>query len=170
MNPEILVIDVEGVLTDGTFTYTAEGKAAKVFGPDDQEALKLLAPHLELRFVSSDDKGFVISKRRISQDMGYQLDLVPVEDRIRWITEQFDASKVIYIADGIFDAAIFDRVGYSICPADGFPETRERADFVTQCSGGHRAVAEACVHILERWFDGATRPLTPSGSTVGAGA
>ena len=170
MNPEILVIDVEGVLTDGTFTYTEEGRAAKVFGPDDHEALALLAPHLELRFVSADEKGFVISKRRVSQDMGHRLDLVPASDRIRWITEQYDASTVIYMGDGIFDAAVFEQVGYSICPADGFPETRDSADFVTQCRGGQRAVAEACIHILERWFGGAKRPLSPTASTVGAGA
>ena len=162
MKPTTLVIDVDGVLTDGTATYTADGKASKTFGPDDHDALKLLAPHLDIRFVSADERGFVISKRRVSQDMGFPLDLVSVVDRVAWITDQFDLDDVIFMGDGIFDAAVFAAVGYSICPADGFPATRDAADFVTTCGGGRRAVAEACVHILEKWFGGVPSPLTPA--------
>lgn len=170
MTPEILVIDVDGVLTDGSCTYTVDGKTAKVFGPDDNDALKLLARFIEPRFVSADERGFVISKRRVSHDMGFALDLVQAADRVRWISGQCDAANVIYMGGGIFDAAVFEAVGYGICPADGFSATREAADFVTTCPGGRRAVAEACVHILDEWFGGVPRPLVPADVPEGAGA
>jgi 3-deoxy-D-manno-octulosonate 8-phosphate phosphatase (KDO 8-P phosphatase) len=47
---------------------------------------------------------------------------------------------------------VFAAVGYAICPSDGFYLSRERADFVTHAPGGNRAVAEACMHILEKFF------------------
>jgi len=42
-------LDVDGVLTTGQFFYTAEGKAMKVFGPDGNDGLSLLKPHIELQ-------------------------------------------------------------------------------------------------------------------------
>jgi len=57
------ILDVDGVLTTGQFFYTSEGKVMKVFGPDDNDALSLLKPYLEIRFVTGDKKGFRISKK-----------------------------------------------------------------------------------------------------------
>ena len=56
------------------------------------------------------------------------------------------------MGDGIFDHYVFRKVGYSICPANGAAVTKRYANFVTTCAGGDRAVAEACLHILERFF------------------
>jgi 3-deoxy-D-manno-octulosonate 8-phosphate phosphatase KdsC-like HAD superfamily phosphatase len=63
--PTHLIIDVDGVMTTGQFFYTADGKAMKVFGADDNDALSLLNSRMKIRFVTGDKKGFAISKRRI---------------------------------------------------------------------------------------------------------
>ena len=46
MKPKVFILDVDGVLTDGGFYYSSEGKVLKKFGPDDNDALKLLEPYI----------------------------------------------------------------------------------------------------------------------------
>lgn len=146
------VMDVDGVLTTGQFLYSAEGKQYKVFGPDDNDALALLRGKMELLFVTGDRKGFGISHKRIVSDMGYPLHLVSTVDRADWIAERFDISQTVYMGDGIFDHLVMQRVGYAIAPANADHNAKLYAHHVTQRNGGDRAVAEACLHILARFF------------------
>ncbi|QQS47660.1 MAG: phosphatase [Acidobacteriota bacterium] len=150
--PAFFVLDVDGVMTTGQFLYSTEGKAFKVFGPDDHDALMLLRPYLTIHFITGDRKGYEITKKRIVDDMNFPLDLVSTINRLEWIKNNLVAEKTIYMGDGIFDSYVFPGIAYSICPANGFHLTRERANFVTKSSGGDRAVAEACLHILEKFF------------------
>lgn len=147
-----LILDVDGVFTDGTFYYTTEGKVMKKFGPEDNDALSLLKDKLYIHAVSGDKNGFAITKRRIADDMKLPLDAVSTFERIEWIRERFDPEETIYMGDGIFDPLVFKHVAYSIAPANAFYKTKERADFVTRARGGEGAVAEACLHILEKFF------------------
>jgi 3-deoxy-D-manno-octulosonate 8-phosphate phosphatase (KDO 8-P phosphatase) len=156
--PEAFVLDVDGVMTTGQFLYSEKGKIYKVFGPDDADALGLLKPFLSIHFVSADKRGFEITRKRIETDMRFPLALVGAKERVSWITSAFRADRTVFMGDGIVDAVVFPHVGYSICPANGFSRTRQAADFVTETSGGCGAVAEACVHLLERFF----RPFVPT--------
>lgn len=151
--PKYFIIDVDGVLTDGTFYYTREGKVMKKFGPDDSDALSMLRDKLTIHMISGDKRGFAITKKRID-DMDYPLDLVSTFDRLRWIQEHYNPAETIFMGDGIYDVLVSKGVGYSIAPANAFYKTKESADFVTNARGGEGAVAEACVHILEKFFDG----------------
>ena len=54
MKPECFLLDVDGVMTTGQFLYSSEGKLFKIFGPDDNDALKVLNEHLEISFVTAD--------------------------------------------------------------------------------------------------------------------
>lgn len=150
--PQVFLIDVDGVMTTGQFLYSTEGKVYKVFGPDDHDALLLLKPYLTIQFITGDRKGFEITRKRIVEDMKFPLELVSTIKRLDWIREHVNPTDTIYMGDGIFDSYVFPLVGYSICPANGFYLTRERADYVTKADGGDRTVAEACLHILERFF------------------
>ncbi len=152
VKPLCFILDVDGVMTTGQFLYTAKGKAMKVFGPDDNDALSLLKEYLAIRFVTGDKKGFPISKRRIVDDMGFPLDVVSTIRRIEWITDLFPLDAVIYMGDGIFDHYVMKQVGYSIAPANADKLARQCASYVTERSGGERAVAEACLHIMEKFF------------------
>lgn len=153
MSPKIFILDVDGVMTTGHFLYASEGKTLKVFGPDDNDGLSLLNSYISIHFVTGDRKGFPISQKRIVDDMDYPLDLVSTIRRIDWIKERFNPSEVIYMGDGIFDHYVMKEVGYSIAPANADTNAKKHADFITQRSGGERAVAEACLHILEKFFD-----------------
>ena len=164
MTYKVFILDTDGVITTGQFFYTAEGKAMKVFGPDDNDALSLLKPYLETRFVTGDKKGYPISKKRISDDMKFQLDLVSTIHRVEWIKKRYNLAEVIYMGDGIFDHYVMQRVGYSIAPANADKLTASQANYVTNRSGGDRAVAEACLHILEEFFEPYNPEAIPNSS------
>jgi len=162
-----LILDVDGVMTDGRFYYTTQGKVMKAFGPDDHDALILLKPYMNIFFVSGDRKGFEISKKRISDDMKFPLELVSTLGRIEWMKEKgFDPKESVYMGDGIYDAMVFDKVAYSIAPANAFYTTKKYADFVTKSSGGFGAVAEACIHLMEKFF----KPFDPLNVVVEKGS
>ena len=150
--PKYFILDVDGVMTTGHFLYTADGKVMKIFGPDDNDGLSLLKENLEIRFITGDKKGFPISQKRIVDDMKYELDIVSTIRRVDWIKERYPLENVIYMGDGIFDHYVMREVGYSIAPANADKLAKQHASFVTERSGGDRAVAEACLHIMEKFF------------------
>jgi 3-deoxy-D-manno-octulosonate 8-phosphate phosphatase (KDO 8-P phosphatase) len=150
--PQCFILDVDGVMTTGSFLYTSKGKVMKVFGPDDNDGLSLLRNNIEIRFITGDKKGFSISKKRIVDDMKYELDIVSTIRRVDWIKDRYSLENVIYMGDGIFDHYVMREVGYAIAPANADKLAKQHANFVTERSGGDRAVAEACLHIMEKFF------------------
>ncbi|MBI3103854.1 HAD hydrolase family protein [Candidatus Daviesbacteria bacterium] len=146
------IIDVDGCLTTGQFLYSIKGKVMKVFGPDDADALSILKNKINIRMISGDKRGFAITKKRID-DMGFPLDPVSTFERIKWFEEKFHLNETIYMGDGIYDSLVFEKVAYSIAPANAFYLTKKKAKFVTQSKGGEGAVAEACIHIMEKFFE-----------------
>jgi 3-deoxy-D-manno-octulosonate 8-phosphate phosphatase (KDO 8-P phosphatase) len=147
------IIDVDGVLTDGTYYYTSEGKIMKKFGPEDNDALSLLKGKVMVHAISGDKRGFSITKKRVADDMKLPLDLVSTFERVDWIRSQYNVDETIYMGDGIYDPLVFKHVAYSIAPANAFVTTKKEADFVTSARGGEGAVAEAVLHILEYFFN-----------------
>ena len=163
--PKIFLIDVDGVMTNGQFTYTKEGKIMKNFGPDDHDGLSLLKKFIEIKFVTGDKSGFEITKKRIVDDMKFPLDLVSTVNRIQWISKYYDLSDVIYMGDGIFDHYVFKKIGYAIAPANADKIAKKHANYVTERNGGDRAVDQPDrtsrgandenAGRLQRWAEGA---------------
>ncbi len=152
MKPKVFFLDVDGVMTTGHFLYTKDGKVMKVFGPDDNDGLSLLKPYMEISFVTGDKRGFEITRKRIVDDMKYTLDLVSTIKRVNWIEDRHPLDEVIYMGDGIFDHYVFKKVGYSIATNNADENAKKHADYITKRTGGNRAVSEACLHILEKFF------------------
>ena len=150
---KIFILDVDGVMTTGNFFYNSEGKVMKSFGPDDSDALSLLKNHMKIEFVTGDKKGFDISKKRVSDHMGYELSLVSTIQRKEWIEKKYLLEDVIYMGDGIFDFLVINAVGYSIAPSNADKNALMAANFTTERKGGERAVSEACLHILKKFFN-----------------
>ncbi len=151
--PKHFIVDVDGVMTDGRFYYTAEGKVMKAFGADDHDGLILLKQFMDITFITGDRKGFEITKKRIAEDMKFPLELVSTLGRVEWmINRGYNPEECVYMGDGIYDAMVFNQVGYGIAPANAFFTTKKHANFVTQSSGGYGAVAEACIHLMEKFF------------------
>ena len=152
--PKQLILDVDGVLTDGKIYQSAEGKMFKVFGPDDHEAINLIKKKLKVTVVSADKRGFEITKSRIERDMGLDLHQVSSRERVEWISNNFDLDDCVYMGDGLYDPLVFRVVKYSLAPANASRRTQSEADYVTSSRGSEGAVAEACIHLIDQFFGG----------------
>jgi 3-deoxy-D-manno-octulosonate 8-phosphate phosphatase (KDO 8-P phosphatase) len=147
------IFDVDGVFTDGKFFYSSRGKEFKSFGADDHDALLVMKKFINIEIVTSDKRGFSISSKRVAEDLGFPLELVHSSKRLDWIIKNFELSKTIYMGDGICDIEIFKEVAYSICPSNSLAVVKKYADHVTESPGGDRAIAEACLFVLSKFFN-----------------
>jgi 3-deoxy-D-manno-octulosonate 8-phosphate phosphatase (KDO 8-P phosphatase) len=132
--------------------YSEEGKIFKVFGPHDNDGVKLLKGKVEIRFITADKRGYPITKKRIVDDMGFALDLISEQERFEYIKQNYDLNKLIYMGDGYHDAKILKECKFGIAPISARKEAREAADFVTESRAGQGAVLDACLEILKRFF------------------
>jgi 3-deoxy-D-manno-octulosonate 8-phosphate phosphatase (KDO 8-P phosphatase) len=145
---ELVVFDVDGVMTDGRFAYSTEGKVHKTFGADDADALKVLKQHVPIAFVSADKRGFPITEKRIATDMGHELALVGQRERMDWIAGRAPLERVAYMGDSFTDIPLLKAVGTGLTTSDALPGVRRAATYVTHRRGSERAVAEACFFLL----------------------
>lgn len=150
--PKYLIIDVDGVMTNGRFYYDKSGKILKSFGAHDNDGLKLIKKFFKIIFLTADKNGFKISKRRIVNDMHFKLQLVKEEDRLSYIEKNFGLKNIIYIGDGLYDSIILKKAKLGICPLNGRPEAIKACDFVTKSKSGEGAVLDACLFIFKKYF------------------
>lgn len=153
MKKYLFLLDVDGVMTTGQFLYSEEGKVFKVFGAHDHDGLNLLKEKLDVKFITADKKGFQISKKRISDEMGYELDLVSEKDRFKYIEDLFGFENLIYMGDGYHDSKIIKACMYGIAPNNARKEAKIVAEYVTESNSGEGAVLDACLHIIKVFFN-----------------
>ena len=152
--PKYFILDVDGVMTDGTFYYSKSGKILKLFGPDDHDALLYIKKYLHVEFITSDrKKGYEISKKRIVSDMKFKLTRVKTSERLNWIKSRFDPNRLIFMGDGIHDARVLKDCMFGIAPGNARKEARKAANFVTESNAGEGAVLDACLEIKKRLID-----------------
>ena len=147
---DVFCLDVDGVMTDGKFLYSSEGKVFKSFGADDADALAVLRNFVDVRFVTADHRGWPITEARIHTDMGFRLDLVPAAERLGWLSDLYSLARVAYMGDSFLDRPVLAGVGLGIAPSNASPRAKEVATFVTDSAGGNGAVAEASFFIAEK--------------------
>lgn len=145
-----VIIDVDGVLTDGTFFYSIDGKVLKRFGSHDAQAIKLCKSHFNLQLISADKKGFEISKLR-AEHLGLPITLVQEEFRSNWIAENFIREESALVVDSFTDIPSLINVVRSFAPKNAHPELLKRVSVTLNASGGGGAVAEVLdILIFER--------------------
>lgn len=149
MDIKFLVTDVDGVLTDGKFTYTPEGKVSKIFGPHDSDGFKLLLSEgVSIKAITADSRGFPISKKRLD-DMGIELFLVKEKDRLEWIKNNTDIDKTAFIGDGLYDIPSMKFCKLSFAPDNALDIAKPHADIVTRSKGGEGVILEVALEILK---------------------
>ena len=150
--PKNFILDVDGVMTDGSFIYSEKGKIYKKFGAHDHDGIKMLKNFVNIMFVTADSSGFAISRKRIEYDMKQKLMLLKETDRLAFLDKYYELEKCIYMGDGYHDAAILKRCLFGIAPASARIEAKKAADYVTPSRGGDGAVLDACLKIKELFF------------------
>lgn len=151
MKKLIFVLDVDGVLSTGQFLYSSDGKAYKVFGPHDADGFRLIKDHVHIVFITADHRGFPISQKRV-EDLGFEVFLVPEQDRFNFVKEKFGLEGLIYMGDGIFDAPLLKASAFGIAPANARKEARAAAQFVTESKAAEGAICDACIEIKRRYL------------------
>lgn len=143
------ILDVDGVLNDGLIHWGPNGKMFKSFGNYDHDGLKFLRQHIDIEFISADEEGWAITESRVVKHMKFPLTMVKEKDRVDYVLSKGDPKETIYMGDGPYDARVMHKVGLSIAPAQAYITCQVIANYVTKNPGGHGAVMEACVLILD---------------------
>lgn len=150
--PKIFILDIDGVMTTGQFIYSEEGKKYKIFGAHDSDGLKLLKKKIKILFVTSDTRGFKISYKRITKDLGYKILLLDETIRYEFLKKKFGLKKFIYMGDGYYDARILKDCIYGICPKNARIEAKKNSNYITPSRSGEGAVLDACIKINRKFF------------------
>ncbi len=153
----LLVLDVDGVLTDGTVLYGIVDDDVKAFHTRDGAGLALWRDAgLATTFVTG--RGGAAVRRR-AQELG----IARIWERVRDKNAAFDeilrhfgvrAEQTAVMGDDVNDLAILRRAGLSAAPADAAPDVRAVVGLVVPSRGGHGAVRDLVEHVLRatgRW-------------------
>ena len=147
----LIVLDVDGVLTDGTVLFGAGDEEHKAFHTQDGAGLALWRDAgFHSTFVTG--RGGAAVQRRARE-----LRIEPIWESVRDKAAAFDeviahfgvtAEQTAAMGDDLLDLPMLARAGLSACPSDAARDVRERVDLVTGARGGHGAVRELVEHIL----------------------
>jgi 3-deoxy-D-manno-octulosonate 8-phosphate phosphatase (KDO 8-P phosphatase) len=149
---KLFLLDVDGVLTDGTITYTHEGNEIKAFHTRDGLGIRLLMESgVEVGLITARESEAV--NRRV-QDLGIQYVFQKAKDKLEIfenLLKKLDLkpSEVGYMGDDWLDLPLLVRVGFAATVEDAVPEVLQVAHYVAKRKGGRGAVREVCDLILE---------------------
>lgn len=151
-NIRLVILDVDGVLTDGGLYYNRKGHVSKRFNAQDGLGIKLLQ-NFGVRFAVVTGLGGGAVKKRIRElgiadyFSGRQSKLVTVESVLRKYTLSWSAAA--YVGDDWVDIPPMLKVGLPIAVANAQPEVKEIALWTTEKAGGEGAVREVCRRLME---------------------
>jgi 3-deoxy-D-manno-octulosonate 8-phosphate phosphatase (KDO 8-P phosphatase) len=154
---KLLLMDCDGVLTDGRLWLTADGDEQKTFHTRDGQGISLLHhAGLQTGIISGRTSSAV---ERRAQDLKMSYVRQYAKEKIKALEEILvDAGvtkdECAYIGDDVVDIPVMRRVGFAIAVSDAVEETKQAAHYVTACKGGQGAVREACDLLLKaqgRW-------------------
>jgi 3-deoxy-D-manno-octulosonate 8-phosphate phosphatase (KDO 8-P phosphatase) len=148
----LLVLDVDGVLTDGRLYFSPKGEEMKVFHVRDGAGIvQLLRAGIQIAVISGRQSRAV--ERRMTE-LGVTWIRQGIDDKLAALRELLDIlglgpQAVASIGDDTADLPIFEIARLSIAVADAHASVKSRAHFITQANGGQGAVREICDLIME---------------------
>lgn len=150
-NIKLLLMDCDGVLTDGRIYYTESGDELKAFHVRDGQGLVMWHEAGFLSGIISGRYSKLLERR--ARELGMQFLYQKSADKIEDFEKILMVAKVApeetaFIGDDIPDIPLMKRVGLAIAVGDGCSETKKAAHYVTECNGGKGAVREVVNLIL----------------------
>jgi 3-deoxy-D-manno-octulosonate 8-phosphate phosphatase (KDO 8-P phosphatase) len=141
----LVLLDVDGVLTDGRIWYGPEGEALKAFDVRDGHGIVLLRGQVEFGVISG-RPGKATEKRL--EELRFRHAVFGQRDKLAGYAQLaflgIPDEEVAYMGDDVNDLPLLEKVGLSAAPADARPEVRARVHFVARSDGGRGAVRELC--------------------------
>ena len=148
----LLILDVDGVLTDGRIVYTDEGQQVQAFHVRDGLGIKLLAVHGIESAVISARKSKALEKR--CNELGIRHVFQAVANKVECLNALImelglEFQQVCAVGDDWVDLPLLKRCGLGVTVSDCATGMKDHVDYVTIASGGHGAVREVCELILK---------------------
>ena len=143
---KLLVMDVDGTLTDGKIYIGPDGEAMKAFDVKDGYGIACILPKLGIIPVIITGRESTIVENR-ANELGitelYQ-GVVDKLDQLKIVAEKYNAApeEIAYIGDDLNDLACIEYCGVTACPADAVEEVKRKVTCVYTKSGGEGAVRE----------------------------
>ncbi len=160
---KILVLDIDGVMTDGRIIYSIYGDELKFFDVQDGLGITLLNKAGIKSVIITAKKSRIVKLR--ARDMkvarayqGFPNKLIPLEDILKRF--KVKAEELCFIGDDLIDIPVLKRVGFAVAVPNAMDEVKNHAHYVTSKAGGRGAVREICDLILKaqgKWSE-ATSP------------
>ncbi|MGW8193224.1 MAG: KdsC family phosphatase [Desulforhopalus sp.] len=148
----LLLLDVDGVLTDGSLHYSGDAAESKTFNTQDGFGLRLLGEAgVEVGIITARESVVVarraaeLKMQHVYQGIGNKKDAYK---KVKNATG-LKPFEIAYMGDDWLDLPLLQQVGLAIVPANGVKEVKEVAHFITERPGGSGAVRDACDLILE---------------------
>jgi len=148
----MLVLDVDGVLTDGSIYYSNSGDELKAFNIQDGLGIKLLqGADIEVAIITG-RSSHLLSRR--TNELGIDRVIQGREDKLTALNElladdRYTMDEIAYMGDDLPDLAVIRRVGLGMAVANANPTVVEHADWQSSRDGGCGAVREAAEFILK---------------------
>ena len=149
---KLLILDVDGVMTDGRIIMDDEGREIKNFNVRDGHGLKLIQRYgIKVAILTG-------RQSKVVEHRAKDLEIKDVYQKVYNKKEVFDkilkkhklsANDAAFIGDDIVDIPVLRRVGFSVAVADAADVVKKSVDYVTKNRGGHGAIREVCEMILQ---------------------
>lgn len=150
-NIKVLALDVDGVLTDGSLTFSQNGEEFKTFNAKDGQGIVCLNKAGFITVIITARKNGTVEHRAKNLGIkelhqGVKFKLPVLEQILEKYNLTFD--NVAYMGDDLPDICILEKVGLSCCPNDAVEEVQKICKFKSKYNGGRGAVREVCDAIL----------------------
>ena len=164
----LLLLDVDGVMTDGRIIYDDLGGETKAFDVKDGHGIKLLQRAGIRVGIITGRQSTVVDRR--AQELGIDLVYQGAKDKLVPFREVLlktglTADQVAYVGDDLPDLPVMRRVGFAVTVADAIEEVKPHVHYVTKHPGGRGAVREICDLLLKesgRWENVTSRYFAES--------
>ena len=149
---KLLILDIDGVCTDGKLFYNETGETFKAFHVHDGLGIKLLlASGVHIAVISARESATVI---RRMQGLGVQYIFQGYENKVdayKILLQELNLKddQVAYLGDDLPDLPLIKKVGLGMCVANANEFLKPHAKFITKKCGGNGAVRETCELIMQ---------------------
>lgn len=148
----LLILDIDGVMTDGKLYFSAEGDCMKAFNSQDGLGLKMLmANDIQVAIISGRNSEIVTARADelgiSAVYQGHTQKSIAFEHCRKKL--DIPSNQIAYMGDDVNDIPVLRAVALKLAPPNARPEVKKIAHYVTKASGGDGAVREVCDLLLK---------------------
>jgi len=153
---KLILLDIDGVITDGKVTVDASGKEFKTFDMKDVDAVfEMKRRGLKVGLITGEATPLAIFfQRRLQPDYFYK----GCKDKVTALKDVMKASgttpaEICYVGDGKYDIPVLQQVALAVCPANAIEQVKQVASVQLKRNGGDGALWELLNYLPEKIND-----------------